>query len=126
LGIDGIFNIRTAIEIKWSDKPVNSPKKMLDGLLSFCKKNQIETAFVTTINIFTEKEIGNTKLFFIPLVFILLLFSNPNFESKYIQRIMSSMDKKLAFRFAMALFTFFILSRIYNAENNPIANGFSK
>ncbi len=114
--LDNIFNIRTALEIKWSDNPINSPRKMLDGLFSFCKKNQLKTAFVTTINIFGEKEVDNIKFTFLPVAYVLMLFSHPNFESKFVQEILDSKDKTLQFRIFLLALIVKILGR--DAKNN--------
>jgi hypothetical protein len=54
-----------ALEIKWSNRYYDRPKE-LDSLIWFCKKNNLNTALVTTIDKEGVKEFDGVRLQFIP------------------------------------------------------------
>ncbi|MGI8893291.1 MAG: ATP-binding protein [Bacteroidia bacterium] len=54
-----------ALEIKWSNHYVNNPGK-LQSLLAFCEANNLQSALVTSIDIFASFSYKNIKLQFIP------------------------------------------------------------
>jgi len=80
--INKSLNILLALEIKWSNRIIKNSGKELDGLISFCKKNEVEIALVTTKDKTLLKEVDGVALSFVPNVLLVLLMSYPNFEMK--------------------------------------------
>lgn len=65
VGLGAKLTPRFAVEIKWSNRFYHAPKK-LKSLLSFCKKNNIERAMVTSIDKTEIITINEIELHFVP------------------------------------------------------------
>ena len=65
VGLGPKLTPRFAVEIKWSNRFYNAPKK-LKSLLSFCKKNDIQRAMVTSIDKTEIIEANDIELHFVP------------------------------------------------------------
>lgn len=59
------FKPAWALEIKWSNRYYEKPEE-LSSLLTFCAKNKLKSALVTTIDRMGMKEMNKVKLHFLP------------------------------------------------------------
>ncbi|RMH23493.1 MAG: ATP-binding protein [Gemmatimonadetes bacterium] len=57
--------LRWAVEVKWSDRPADNPRD-LKGLVTFCEKNRLRVATVTTRARGGEREVGGVLIRFMP------------------------------------------------------------
>lgn len=65
VGLNNKLKPKWALEIKWSDRYYNKPGE-LKSLLSFCRKNKLESAMVTTIEKEGKLTINDVELDFVP------------------------------------------------------------
>jgi uncharacterized protein len=65
VGLNSKLKPQWALEIKWSDRFYSKPGE-LKSLLSFCQKNKLETAMVTTIEKEGIVKINDLTLDFVP------------------------------------------------------------
>lgn len=56
---------QSVLEVKWSDAAVSDPRKIM-GVLTFCERNQITQALVTTRTAFSNRQIGRVAVMYAP------------------------------------------------------------
>lgn len=62
---DKKFKPMWGVEIKWSNRYFEKPQE-LKSLIQFCKANELESALVTSIDVFGTKEYDQLRLTFLP------------------------------------------------------------
>ena len=70
-----------AVEIKWSNRFFNKPGE-LKSLITFCKKNKLDSALITTIDKEGFALIQNLKFYFVPISTYAYIVGKNTFEKK--------------------------------------------
>lgn len=70
-----------ALEIKWSNRYIDEARK-LRSLLSFCEKNSLDSAMVTTIDREGIVEVNGISLYFVPASIYAYVVGNNTLEQK--------------------------------------------
>ncbi len=78
--IDKYFQIELALEIKWSNRVMKNSKKELDGLISFCKKNDVAFVLTSTKDKMLYKNVDGINILFLPNALLILLMNYPTFK----------------------------------------------
>jgi predicted AAA+ superfamily ATPase len=65
VGLDAMFKPSFAVEIKWSNRYLDKPNE-LKSLISFCNKNELNSALVTTIDKEGSLEYNGVNLIYVP------------------------------------------------------------
>jgi len=66
------------LEIKWSNRYAEDPKQ-LRKIFNYCKKNNLNTIHVTSIDIFKKIEYNDINILFIPVAYVALIESGMTF-----------------------------------------------
>lgn len=83
VGVDpAAFKPRWAVEIKWSDRYFEKPNT-LTSLLSFMETNKLEQSIVTSIVRSGVKEVGSSRLLFIPAAVYTYLVGKNTIDKKH-------------------------------------------